>query len=65
MLKVLEHILLTWPKLDPEHRAYNDSVKDLQAESMVELHRLAAEMPDHLLVRAVRRFAECGFSSDL
>lgn len=51
MLKVLEHILLTWPTLDPEHRAYNDAVKELQSESMVELQRLAAEMPDHLLVR--------------
>jgi exportin-5 len=51
MLKVLEHILLTWPTLRPEHRAYNDSIKDLQAESMVELQRLASKMPDHLLVR--------------
>ncbi|KAG5950118.1 hypothetical protein E4U53_005464 [Claviceps sorghi] len=49
MLKVLEHILLTWPNLDPENRAYNDAVKELQNESMVELQRLAAEMPDHLL----------------
>ncbi|PNY25431.1 Protein MSN5 [Tolypocladium capitatum] len=49
MLKVLEHILLTWPALEPEYRAYNDAVKDLQGESMIELQRLAAEMPDHLL----------------
>ncbi|PHH77160.1 hypothetical protein CDD80_890 [Ophiocordyceps camponoti-rufipedis] len=49
MLKVLEHILMTWPALEPEYRAYNDSVRDLQGESMVELQRLAAEMPDHLL----------------
>ncbi|KAG5920720.1 hypothetical protein E4U42_006095 [Claviceps africana] len=49
ILKVLEHILLTWPNLDSEHRAYNDAVKELQNESMVELQRLAAEMPDHLL----------------
>jgi len=51
MLKVLEHILMTWPNLDAENRAYNDAVKELQSESMVELQRLAAEMPDHLLVR--------------
>lgn len=50
MLKVLEHILMTWPALEPEHRAFNDAVKDLQGESMVELQRLASEMPDHLLV---------------
>ncbi|QPG93827.1 hypothetical protein C2857_002907 [Epichloe festucae Fl1] len=49
MLKVLEHILVTWPALEPEHRAYNDAVKELQSESMVELQRLASEMPDHLL----------------
>lgn len=51
MLKVLEHILMTWPTLEPEHRAFNDATKDLQGESMVELQRLASEMPDHLLVR--------------
>ncbi|UNI17362.1 karyopherin [Purpureocillium takamizusanense] len=49
MLKVLEHILVTWPNLEPEFRAFNDAVKDLQGESMIELQRLAAEMPDHLL----------------
>ncbi|KAF5022759.1 hypothetical protein F66182_5174 [Fusarium sp. NRRL 66182] len=49
MLKVLEHILLTWPALQPENRAFNDAIKDLQGESMVELQRLASEMPDHLL----------------
>ncbi|OAA49546.1 Armadillo-type fold protein [Metarhizium rileyi] len=49
MLKVLEHILVTWPALEPEYRAYNDAIKDLQSESMIELQRLAAEMPDHLL----------------
>lgn len=53
MLKVLEHILMTWPSLEPEYRAFNDSIKDLQSESMVELQRLASEMPDHLLVRLV------------
>ena len=51
MLKVLEHILMTWPALEPEYRLYNEAVKDLQAESTVELQRLAFEMPDHLLVR--------------
>lgn len=50
MLKVLEHILMTWPALDPDNRAFNDAIKDLQSESMVELQRLASEMPDHLLV---------------
>jgi exportin-5 len=49
MLKVLEHILMTWPTLHPEYRAYNEAVKDLQSESMVELQRLAVKMPDHLL----------------
>ncbi|KAL3952314.1 hypothetical protein ACCO45_014031 [Purpureocillium lilacinum] len=49
MLKVLEHILVTWPNLEPDFRAFNDAVKDLQGESMIELQRLAAEMPDHLL----------------
>lgn len=51
MLRVLEHILMTWPALQPEHRALNDAIKDLQTESMVELQRLASKMPDHLLVR--------------
>lgn len=51
MLKVLEHILMTWPNTQPQHRAFNDAIKDLQAESMVELQRLASKMPDHLLVR--------------
>lgn len=51
MLKVLEHILMTWPSTEPEHRAFNDSIKDLQSESTLELQRLASEMPDHLLVR--------------
>ncbi|QUC18798.1 uncharacterized protein UV8b_03039 [Ustilaginoidea virens] len=49
MLKVLQHILLTWPTLEPDHRAYNDAVKDLQSDSMIELQRLAVEVPDHLL----------------
>lgn len=50
MLKVLEHILVTWPALEPKYRAFNDAIKDLQSESMSELQRLASEMPDHLLV---------------
>ncbi|KAK8922404.1 hypothetical protein VCV18_006458 [Metarhizium anisopliae] len=57
MLKVLEHILLTWPALEPEYRAYNDAIKDLQSESMIELQRLAAEMPDHLLTK-IQKLAE-------
>lgn len=53
MLKVLEHILMTWPAMEPEYRLFNEAVKDLQGESMIELQRLAAEMPDHLLVRSI------------
>ncbi|KAI1438165.1 ARM repeat-containing protein [Xylaria sp. CBS 124048] len=49
MLKVLEHILLTWPTTHPDYKVYTDAIKDLQGESMVELQRLAAQMPDHLL----------------
>jgi exportin-5 len=49
MLKVLEHILMTWPTLEPRYRDYNESIKELQSESTVELQRLALEMPDHLL----------------
>ncbi|KAI3339352.1 armadillo-type protein [Ustulina deusta] len=49
MLKVLEHILVTWPATHPDHKLYSDAIKDLQSESMVELQRLAAKMPDHLL----------------
>ena len=50
MLRVLEHILMTWPALQPEHKVFNDAIRDLQTESMVELQRLASKMPDHLLV---------------
>lgn len=50
MLGVLEHILVTWPATHPDYKLYSDAIKDLQAESMVELQRLAAKMPDHLLV---------------
>ncbi|SPQ25877.1 8307cabd-6393-43c1-89bd-fbf7af93e987 [Thermothielavioides terrestris] len=49
MLRVLEHILMTWPALQPEHRLFNDAIRDLQTESMVELQRLALKMPDPLL----------------
>ncbi|KAL0467793.1 nuclear import and export protein Msn5 [Neurospora intermedia] len=49
MLRVLEHILMTWPALQPEHKTFNDAIRDLQTESMVELQRLASKMPDHLL----------------
>lgn len=49
MLKVLQHILMTWPAAQPEHRFYNEAIKDLQAESITELQRLAYKMPDNLL----------------
>ncbi|KAM0322420.1 hypothetical protein ACHAQA_009487 [Verticillium albo-atrum] len=49
MLKVLEHILMTWPTPQPEHRAFNEAIKDFQSESMFELQRLASKVPDHLL----------------
>lgn len=50
MLKVLEHILMTWPSAQPTYKAYNEAIKELQSESLVELQRLASKMPDHLLV---------------
>ncbi|KAF3763765.1 hypothetical protein M406DRAFT_65109 [Cryphonectria parasitica EP155] len=49
MLKVLEHILMTWPAAQPEYRHLNEAIKDLQAESINELQRLAFKMPDNLL----------------
>lgn len=49
MLKVLEHILMTWPAVQPEYKYLNEAIKDLQAESIVELQRLAFKMPDNLL----------------
>jgi exportin-5 len=49
MLKVLEHILMTWPPMAPDHKAFNDAIRDLQSESMFELQRLASKVPDHLL----------------
>jgi exportin-5 len=65
MLKVLEHILMTWPTPQPEHKLFNDAVKDLQSESMVELQRLASKMPDHLLVgySVIMRKCEANASS--
>jgi exportin-5 len=50
MLKVLQNILMSQPVEHPEHSAYSEAVKELQAESMHELQRLAAKMPDQLLV---------------
>jgi hypothetical protein len=41
---------MTWPNPEPQYKAFNEAVKDLQGESMVELQRLASEMPDHLIV---------------
>ncbi|KXJ90698.1 armadillo-type protein [Microdochium bolleyi] len=49
VLKVLEHILVTWPATRPEHRVYTEAIKELQTESLSELQRLAINMPDHLL----------------
>jgi exportin-5 len=53
MLKVLEHILMTWPSAQPVHKTYNEAIKELQSESLVELQRLASKMPDHLLVSLI------------
>jgi exportin-5 len=50
MLKVLEHILMSRPVEQPECAAYTEAVKELQADSMYELQRLAGKMPDQLLV---------------
>ncbi|KAF7876418.1 hypothetical protein EAF04_001510 [Stromatinia cepivora] len=49
MLKVLEHILMTQPMEYPNAPAYNEAIKELQAESAYELQRLAGKMPDQLL----------------
>jgi exportin-5 len=49
MLKVLEHILMSRPAEHPEHSAYSDAVKELQADGVYELQRLATKMPDQLL----------------
>jgi exportin-5 len=52
MLQVLEHILVTWPTPHSDNRVHTDAVKELQAESLSGLQKLAAEVPDHLLVRS-------------
>jgi len=49
MLKVLQHILMSRYVEQPEHVAYSEAVKELQADNMYELQRLASKMPDHLL----------------
>ncbi|KAK3936899.1 putative importin beta-related nuclear transport receptor [Diplogelasinospora grovesii] len=50
MLRVLEHILMTWPQLQQEeYKMFNEAIRELQNESMVELQRLASKMPDYLL----------------
>ena len=54
MLKVLEHILMTRLTENLEHQAYSDAVKELHADSVHELRRLAIKIPDQVFVR--RRF---------
>jgi exportin-5 len=49
MLKVLEHILMSRPVEQPNYSAYSDAVKELQADGIFELQRLASKMPDQLL----------------
>ncbi|KAI9049381.1 hypothetical protein LZ554_006415 [Drepanopeziza brunnea f. sp. 'monogermtubi'] len=49
MLKVLEYILMSRPVERPEYPAYNDAVKELQADGVYELQRIATKMPDQLL----------------
>lgn len=51
MLKVLEHILMSRADERPEYPSYNDALKELQADGVYELQRLATKMPDQLLVR--------------
>lgn len=66
MLVVLEHILVTWPAAQPEYKYYNEAIKDLQAESITELQRLAYKMPDNLLgvfddlERKIQQMSESG-----
>ena len=55
MFKTLEHLLLNRPNEHHENGPYADAVKDLQAEGMYELQRLAGKMPDQLLVNFPRR----------
>ena len=49
MLRVLEHILMSRPVEFPEHSSYSEAVKELQADNIHELQRLASKMPDQLL----------------
>ncbi|TRX88600.1 hypothetical protein FHL15_010551 [Xylaria flabelliformis] len=44
MLKVLEHILVTWPATYPEYRVYSDAIKELQTESMDVYDQIAAKV---------------------
>ncbi|KAJ3569516.1 hypothetical protein NPX13_g6056 [Xylaria arbuscula] len=44
MLKVLEHILVTWPATHPEYKLYSDAIKDLQGESMDVYDQIAAKV---------------------
>ena len=53
MLKALEHILMSRSVERPEYPAYNDTVKELQLDSVYELQRIATKMPDQLLVSAL------------
>ncbi|KAH9222210.1 armadillo-type protein [Leptodontidium sp. 2 PMI_412] len=48
-LKVLEQLLTSRHVERLEYPAYNDAVKELQADSVYELQRLASKMPDQLL----------------
>jgi len=41
---------MSQPVEKPEHAAYTEAVKELQADGMYELQRLASKMPDQLLV---------------
>ncbi|POS87754.1 hypothetical protein EPUL_000519 [Erysiphe pulchra] len=50
MLKVLEQILTNKWSESPEHLKYNEAVKEVQVECLIELQRLALKMPDQLLV---------------
>ena len=54
MLKVLEQLLTSRHVERLGYSAYSDAVKELQADSVYELQRLASKMPDQLLVRNLR-----------
>ncbi|KAG9242792.1 armadillo-type protein [Calycina marina] len=49
MLKVLQHLLMIRYVEVPEHPAYSEAVKELLAEGVYELQRLASKMPDQLI----------------